>query len=270
MSAERQVAAIMNYCGEKPGESERYFYDPGPDVVQKPVIMDPREVFVSDARHEAGTFSPDQQGFSLVECSSDTAFRADPGEVREHFYPAMERLVQDALGAERVIAFDHDFRTTTITTETDYLRGAVMVVHNDYTEVSGPQRVKDLMPREAEELLQRRFAFLNVWKPIGYPAEDKPLGICDARSIRAEDFITTHMHYRDRTGEVYALRYNPDHRWFYIPAMRPDEALLLKVFDSDRGIAARFAAHSAFTDPTTRPDAPPRQSIEVRTIAFFS
>jgi hypothetical protein len=27
--------------------------------------------------------------------------------------------------------------------------------------------------------------------------------------------------------------------------------------------------HSAFEDPTTPPDAPPRESIEVRTMAFF-
>ena len=269
MPIEHMVAAVMNYCGEKPGESERYFYDPGPDVVQKPVIMDPREVTIADARIEAKTFSPDRQGFKLVDCPADIAFHADPDEVRARFYPEMERLVRDTLGAERVVAFDHDFRTPTVSTETDYLRGIVPVVHNDYTEVSGPQRVKDLLPGEATDLLRRRFAFLNVWKPIGYPAEDKPLGVCDSRSIRTDDFITTYMHYRDRTGEVYALLYNPDHRWLYIPAMRPDEALLLKVFDSDRDIEARFAPHSAFTDPTTRPDAPPRQSIEVRTIAFF-
>ena len=259
----------MNYCGEKPGESERYFYDPGPDVIQKPVIMDPRKVTITDIRGEAGPFSLDIQGFEIVDCPADIAFGAALDDVRTSFYPATERLVQAALGAERVVAFDHDFRTPAVAQESDYLRGVVPVVHNDYTEVSGPQRVRDLMP-EAEDLLARRFAFVNVWKPITYPAEDKPLAICDARSILADDFITTLMHYRDRTGEVYALRYNPDHRWCYARNLRPDEALLLKVYDSDRTGPARFAAHSAFSDPSTRPDAPPRRSIEVRTIAFFA
>jgi hypothetical protein len=264
------VVAIMNYCGEKPGESERYFYDPGPAVVQKPVIMDRREVGIADIRDMDEAFSVDEQGFALIACPDDVTFGAEPGMIRESFYPAMERLVRDALGAERVVAFDHDFRTTTVTAETDYLRGVVPVVHNDYTEVSGPQRVRDLMPADdLDGLLSRRFAFINVWKPISYPAEDKPLGMCDARSIRADDFITTYMHYRDRTGEVYALRYNPDHHWFYVRAMRPDEAILLKVFDSDKVTPARFTPHSAFTDPTMRPDAPPRRSIEVRVIAFF-
>jgi hypothetical protein len=265
------VVATMNYCGEKPGESERYFYDPGPNVVRKPIIMDEREVRIANVRDMAETLSVDAQGFALVDCPDNLEFCAEPEAVKSSFYPEMEKLVKARLGAERVVAFDHDFRTTTVTAETDYLRGIVPVVHNDYTDISGPQRVRDLMPKdEVDDLLSRRFVFINVWKPISYPAEDKPLAMCDARSIGADDFITTYMHYRDRTGEVYALRYNPSHQWLYIRAMRPDEAILLKVYDSDRAIRARFTPHSAFSDPTTRLDAPPRRSIEVRTIAFFT
>ena len=44
--------------------------------------------------------------------------------------------------------------------------------------------------------------------------------------------------------------------------------MLLKCFDSDPG-RARFTAHTAFDDPTSRPDAPARESIEVRTLVFF-
>jgi hypothetical protein len=33
---------------------------------------------------------------------------------------------------------------------------------------------------------------------------------------------------------------------------------------------ARFTAHSAFDDPTSPADAPARESIEVRTLAFFA
>jgi hypothetical protein len=51
--------------------------------------------------------------------------------------------------------------------------------------------------------------------------------------------------------------------------MRPDEVMLLKCFDSARDGRARFTAHSAFDDPNTRENAPPRESIEVRTLAFF-
>ena len=50
--------------------------------------------------------------------------------------------------------------------------------------------------------------------------------------------------------------------------MQPDEALLLKCSDSATDVPARFAPHSAFIDPTTPADAPPRESIEVRTLVF--
>ena len=80
--------------------------------------------------------------------------------------------------------------------------------------------------------------------------------------------MPTDLNYRDRTGEVYSLRFNPAHRWFYFPTMQADEAMLLKCFDSDR-TRARFTAHSAFDDPTSPADAPPRESIEVRTLAFW-
>ena len=61
----------------------------------------------------------------------------------------------------------------------------------------------------------------------------------------------------------------PDHEWYYFPLMARDEALVFKVYDSAKDGRARFTAHSAFEDPTTPPDAAPRESIEMRTIAFF-
>ena len=81
--------------------------------------------------------------------------------------------------------------------------------------------------------------------------------------------MPTDLKYRDRTGEVYSLTYSADHRWFYCPDMQPNEALLLKCYDSDP-TRAQMTAHTAFDDPTTPPDAPARESIEVRTLAFFA
>jgi len=148
-------------------------------------------------------------------------------------------------------------------------QGPVRYAHNDYTERSGPQRVRDLLGGEAERVLRGRFAVINVWKPIRGPVEQAPLAVCDARTIRAEDFVPTDLRYRDRTGEIYSLRWSPTHAWFYFSRMAADEALLLKCFDSAPA-RARFTAHSAFDDPGARPDAPVRESIEVRTLAFFA
>ncbi len=141
-------------------------------------------------------------------------------------------------------------------------------VHNDYTEISGPQRVRDLLPDEADELLKRRFAFINVWRPIRGPVLDTPLAVADARSVAPDDFVASDMVYKDRKGEIYVNTFSPAHRWFYFPRMRTDEAMLIKCYNSRKDVA-RFTAHTAFTDPTTPPDAEPRASIEIRTVAFF-
>ena len=106
-----------------------------------------------------------------------------------------------------------------------------------------------------------------MWRPIRGPLRDAPLAVCDALSVDPGDLVPSDLVYRDRVGETYLVTYNPAHRCFYVPEMRADEALLLKCCDTktDR---ARFMPHTAFTDPTTPPDAFPRESIELRTLVF--
>jgi hypothetical protein len=188
--------------------------------------------------------------------------------VRAGYYREVEQLVKDATGAATVLAFDHNVRSSLAARGRGAVQQPVNFAHNDYTESSAPQRVRDLVPERAEALLGDRFAVINIWKPIRGPVRQMPLAVCDARSIRATDLVPTDLRYRDRTGEVYSLAFNPDHRWYYFSNMRADEAMLLKCFDSDTR-RARFTAHTAFADPTSPADAPPRESIEVRTLAVY-
>jgi len=51
--------------------------------------------------------------------------------------------------------------------------------------------------------------------------------------------------------------------------MRRDEALVFKVYDSAKDGRARWGAHTSFDDPSTPPNADPRESIEIRAFAFF-
>jgi hypothetical protein len=138
----------------------------------------------------------------------------------------------------------------------------------DHTAKSGPQRVRDLLPYEAEELLKGRVQIINLWRPIRNPVRDAPLAVCDARTVKADDLVPSDLVYRDRTGETYSVTYRPEHQWFFVPQMRPDEALLLKCYDSEIDGRSRFLPHSAFIDPTAPPDAPPRESIEIRALVF--
>jgi hypothetical protein len=129
--------------------------------------------------------------------------------------------------------------------------------------------VRDLLPDEAASLPRRRFAIVNVWRPIAGPLLDAPLALCDARTIDPGDFVATDLKYPDRTGEIYSVTFSPQQRWYYFPRMRRDEVVLIKCYDSAQDGRARFTAHGAFDDPTMPAGAPPRESIEARTLAFF-
>jgi hypothetical protein len=228
---------------------------------------DRRPVAIHDARGLDPVPSLDREGFELVRFQSTV--ESLEGAALPAYYREVEDLVKRETGARRVVAFDHNVRSSARGVRRgDGPNEPVRFPHNDYTEASGPQRVRDLFPDEAEELLRRRFAVVNVWKPIGWPVEQAPLAVCDARTIGAGDLVPTDLLYRDRKGEVYSMRFAPTHRWYYFPRMRPDEAMLLKCYDSARD-RARFTAHSAFDDPTSPANARSRESIEVRTLAFF-
>ena len=95
------------------------------------------------------------------------------------------------------------------------------------------------------------------------------MAIADARSLAPEDMVLTERRYQNRVGQTYAITYNPDHRWYWFPRMTPDEALVFKVYDSQRDGTARWTAHTAFDDPTTQPGARQRESVEIRSLAFF-
>jgi hypothetical protein len=182
----------------------------------------------------------------------------------------MAALVARESGAKRVVVFDHTVRTADRELgEAKKIREVVQRVHNDYTEWSGPQRVRDILPDEADALLERRFAIIQVWRPIRHPVETFPLAICDARSLPAEDLIVSERRYPNRIGQTYVMTYDPRHHWYWFPRMRRDEALVFKVFDSLKDGRARWTAHTSFVDESAPPDARPRESIEIRTLAFF-
>jgi hypothetical protein len=230
-----------------------------------------RAVTMHDGRGHRDQFRLEVEGFEFVDHDTAVDDFYDSEQVRSVYYPEIEELVKQRTGASRVVIFDHTVRSGDEGTRTEKLvREPVKSVHNDYTEWSGPQRVRDLLPAdEAERLLKHRFAVVQVWRAIRNPIESDPLAICDARTLEAGDLIASERRYPNRVGETYQISYNPGHRWFYFPRMARNEALVFKVYDSATDGRARFTAHSAFQDPTTPSGAPARESIEMRTLAFF-
>jgi len=190
-----------------------------------------------------------------------------------------------------------------------HVQEPLQLVHGDYTLTSAPQRLRDLtrppgindtlrpllgedeslIPAElAQQALEDggRFAIINLWRSIApEPVLSKPLALCDARSVDPQDLVVFEIHYEDRIGENYFAKHADRHRWFYYPEMSRDEALLIKQWDSSGPLAqtegsqsdasdmqatSTFSYHSAFEDPGAPPDAPDRQSIEVRCMVIYA
>jgi hypothetical protein len=270
----RSVEAALNYLAASGTRPVTYTFEPPPGIPWRSGALIGKPMRISDARPLREGLSLDVQGFALVTHQSAVADFYDPAAVASVYYRESERLVGAAIGAARVIAFDHNLRAATKAAQgAAGIKEPVKRVHNDFTALSGGRRARDVLMaagEDADALLRHRFAIVNVWRPIGRPVRESPLAVCDARSIATEDLVAGDLVYRDRVGETYAVTFNPRHRWFYVPAMQPDEALLIKCFESQEAGTARFTAHAAFDDPTSPHDAPPRESIEVRTLALFA
>jgi hypothetical protein len=268
-----RVRATLRFIEPMAAKPRSYEYEPPQGVPDTTATFVARGVTIHDMRPVADRFSLERQGVQFVAEPSRVRDFHDEAEIREIYYPEAQRLVAELTGASRVVIFDHTIRRR-VADATDRAyempRQPVPRVHVDYTVKSGPQRVRDLLAEEAPELLRRRFSIVNVWRPIRGPLQDAPLAVSDARSVRFDDLVATDLVYRDRMGEIYMVKYHPSQRWFYAPRMTSDEALVFKCFDSARDGRARFAPHAAFDDPTAPADALPRESIELRTLAFFS
>jgi hypothetical protein len=265
------VEAELNYLKPMAERPRYYAYQAEPGELRSNLTADPHTVKIRSMRPIASELDLDRQGFALVEQETAVSDFWDDEEVRRVYYPEAEQFIAEYTGASRVFIFDHLQRRRVPGLKDRSAGGPrqpATRVHVDHTARSGPQRVRDLLPDEAEKLLKGRVEVINLWRPIRGPLQDSPLAVCDARTVSFQDLVPSDLVYRQRVGETYSVTWNPAHEWYYAPEMQRDEALLLKIADTKTDGHSRFMPHTAFTDPTTPPSAYPRQSIELRTLVF--
>ena len=270
-SAADTIRANLNYIVDTGVPPVRYI--DWPEMAHMAVEPQYQEhaVTIRDGRPLRDTFELDTHGFVFADHATRMKDFSDQEEVKRVYDPEAAALIRRHSGAAEVVVFDHTIRIgDSEKRDAENARPPVKGVHNDYTEDSAPRRLREILgDAEAERRLKKRFAIIQIWRPIRRTVVCDPLAICDARSIPRQGFILVQRRYKYRTGEVYHLAYNASHLWYYFPRMERDEALVFKVFDSDAGKPARFTAHTAFDDPTSPADAWPRESIETRTFAFY-
>jgi hypothetical protein len=265
------VRARVNYAVRTDQRPYAHVVAPPPGVPARRETIQATEVTIRDVRPVASELALDTNGFELRRRTTAATNLFDEEQIRDIYYPEVEQLLIDVTGAAKVVIYGRTLRSVLRAKGgAPGVRDAVRHVHNDYSARTGLQLIHDhLDPAEAAERLKHRFVQINVWRPLIDPVQDAPLALCDASSVAPDDLIVADLIYPSHVSETYSVAGNPDHRWFYFPRMRPDEALLFKCFDSDETSPARFTPHTAFDDPTAPPGAVPRESIEVRGLAFF-
>ena len=202
----------------------------------------------------------------------------DQDAIRSRYYAEAAELAKYVTGANHAHIFDHQVRqreagrpTLTFGRHGDGSRpGAAGRIHNDYTETSGQKRFEILPLEERVRARAQRFAIVNIWRSIGGKVVDTPLAVCDACSISVKDLVVADLYYQNRTGEHYLVQESSRHRWAFFSEMDRSEALVFKQYDSQVNGVARFTPHSAFDLPDIPPDAPLRQSIEIRCLVTYS
>ena len=157
----------------------------------------------------------------------------------------------------------------------------------DYSYDGARTRLDFYLPNEASELSKKRWAIINIWRPI-YPVTRENLTLLDARSIHDSELrpviakfrrpddaeklppITRAAYNRNdvETWSVAPPEHVDQHKWYYCSKLQPEEALLIKIFDSsEKEGVARRTPHTAFTCEEDYGDQ--RQSIELRSLVFW-
>jgi hypothetical protein len=231
----------------------------------------PYTMTIRDMRPIARSLSLDTTGFVLVERPSRVTDFWDAKQVDDIYLSEIKELIQELTGCAKVVTFGYLLRHN----GTDAPASAHKSVHNAHIDYDLPTTravaARMLPPDEAAYYAERRVMQINVWRPL-VTVESAPLALCDSASVARADLIYGPIAGNSQSGVTnpagWNLAHNPAHRWYYAPRLRPSEALVFRLCDSDTS-APQWAAHTSFQDPTSAPDAAPRQSIEVRTLALF-
>ena len=269
------VVARLGYL--KPGDERpyEYAYEPPAGMPWQNCEYEMRAMRITDARSFSAAPAVHREGFELWDAPSDVTDFGDEQAIVKIYYQEMAELACRVTGATRAYVFDHLVR------KREAGRHALTFgrlgsnrkpssngrVHNDYTEASGPRRLR-LVLKDAGAAVER-YSIVNIWRSIGGPIVDTPLGLFDSRTVSAADLVAGEVRYAGRTGEIYWLTHSSRHRWSYYSAMDRHEALIFKQYDSQVNGVARYTPHAAFDLPDAPPDAPLRESIELRCLVVY-
>jgi hypothetical protein len=271
------VTAGLGYLSPTTERPYNYMYEPPAGVPWQNCEYRVSQLRIADARAMVPPPTLHVEGFELWDAPTSVLNFADEDAVRSRYYAEAAELAKCAAGAEHAYIFDHLVRRREagrpalgFGRKGDGSRpAAVGRVHNDYSEASAQKRFELVVSNQQARSRVQRFAIVNIWRSIRGKVMDTPLAVCDARTISATDLVAAEVRYRGRCGEIYLVQHSTQHQWAYFSEMDCHEALVFKQYDSQVNGVARFTPHAAFDLPDIPPDAPLRESIEVRCLVTY-
>ncbi|WP_211251694.1 CmcJ/NvfI family oxidoreductase [Andreprevotia chitinilytica] len=271
------VIAGLAYLQPTRERPYNYMYQPPQGEPWQNCEYDVRAMRITDARSFSARPSVHVEGFELWDAPSAVTNFQDESAIVDIYYREAAELARAVTGAQRAYVFDHLVRkreagrpALTFGRHGDGTQAAAAGrIHNDYSEESGRKRLGLVLQDAIEAGAVERYSIVNIWRSIKGPVLDTPLAVCDARTVSATRLVPSEVRYPNRTGEIYLVEHSPRHQWAYYSAMDRHEALVFKQYDSQASGVSRFVPHAAFDHPNTPPDAPLRESIEIRCLVIY-
>jgi len=293
-SPSRSVSTTLNYNTSSPNTpiDEKWFIDIN-NRNNKNYEQTTFPATIYDLRGQENKATINTTGFQPITSPStvpgDFILSSSDDEIARRYYPEVEALLLKHTGASRVVFFDHTVRRPRAPeiAESPYTRAPVLQAHVDQTPASAHRRVhRHVQPPQPFKRVQ----LINVWRPLLHTVYDFPLAMCDFNTVEVDnDLQPTTLLYPPPipNGEIYSMRHNANHVWWYWSEMTPDDVLLLKCYDSASRALARvkvsaadvleselrdvagLTPHTAFKHEEGVKKGIQRHSIEVRTLVFY-
>ena len=258
------VSASVNYHVVK-SEPQAFVFDVDGIIgnLISPELL-PTPVEVTDLRTAPRDLSFDEDGIAFVKQPTAVKDFQTVDQWQATYDAELEQLLKSEIGAVEVIVFDHTVRID----DPNAPRRPARNVHNDYNQAGAEQRLIDIVgDARAIDFHTGGYGFVNVWRPIEHTIHSSPLGFIRPASMSESDWMDIGLIYPDRFGQILGVAANPEHDWFFMSEMTPDEAVIFNIYDSS---GRPHLAHSALDLPGDEDVTVPRKSIESRTLVRYA
>ncbi|KAJ5100200.1 hypothetical protein N7456_006252 [Penicillium angulare] len=238
----------------------------------------PQPVKISSMR-DNDNISLDRNGFCYIQHQSKYL----PGsaislELRTLYAKETEELLTSSFNAELAFCYDVKLRSNSPEGNGAYELGHPLFVentvafpHSDISLASASPEIKGLLDEDQLKTYSQpgyRFRLINTWRSLLPKCEDRPLVLCDYSSLDMDDLVATDRVRPNRSKELYILKYSQSQQWYWLPDQRSDELFMFLVYDSLSDGNARLCPHTSVDNPLAPIDAPPRESVETRTLVI--